>query len=193
MGNTRPLFPGLDSSHFLNLLKSCKILGLIFHHFHCSSNPHTIIKLYSSLVHPILEHCSPVCMVYTLFPLTLSQARISTELCNKDSLQFPSYFLLLQPHLSLLLKGPGTSSGSFLITTPFSTSCSQTLPSSRTYPIQSFHFKNYTPLYCCTKESLSPSHNLPSLLHHSTYEIPLCMPSTITAYHHHLIIALTIT
>ena len=40
--------------------KSQKILGLVFRHFYRHSSPETIIRLYTSLVRPILEYCSPV-------------------------------------------------------------------------------------------------------------------------------------
>ena len=52
-------FLGLITSHpFCS--KSRKILGFIFCHFYKHSSPETIIRLYISLVRPILEYCSPV-------------------------------------------------------------------------------------------------------------------------------------
>ena len=40
--------------------KSRKVLGLIFRHFYRFSSSSSIIRLYFSLVRPILEYCSPV-------------------------------------------------------------------------------------------------------------------------------------
>ena len=40
--------------------KAHKILGMIFRHFYHHFSPATIIRLYSSLVRPILEYCSVV-------------------------------------------------------------------------------------------------------------------------------------
>ena len=51
----------LDLSHLIHCCsKSQKILGLVFRHFYKHSSPETIIRLYTSLVRPILEYCSPV-------------------------------------------------------------------------------------------------------------------------------------
>ena len=47
-------------SHLIHLLQIPKILGLIFCHFYKHSSPETIIRLYTSLVRPILEYCSLV-------------------------------------------------------------------------------------------------------------------------------------
>ena len=56
------LTPSLSwSLHISNVRsKSRKVLGLIFRHFYRFSSPNTILRLYSSLVCPILENCSPV-------------------------------------------------------------------------------------------------------------------------------------
>ena len=51
------------SLHILTICsKAHKILGLIFRHFYHFStrSPDTILRLYTSLVCPILEYCSPV-------------------------------------------------------------------------------------------------------------------------------------
>ena len=45
-------------SHICN--RSRKVLGLIFRHFYRFSSPSSIVRLYFSLVRPILEYCSPV-------------------------------------------------------------------------------------------------------------------------------------
>ena len=86
-------------------LKSRKILGLLFRHFSPHSSPSTIIKLYLSLVRPILEYGSIIwdpSSLPSLNPLTLSNTLLLKLLPNSALRSFllyypPSIFLPLPP------------------------------------------------------------------------------------------------
>ena len=66
--------------------KSHKVLGLIFRLFYRFSSPNTILHLYSSLVRPILEYCSPV-----WFPISVSTSN-SLESIQSFALKIASKF-----------------------------------------------------------------------------------------------------
>ena len=129
--------------------KSRKVLGLIFRLFYHFSSPNTILNLYSSLVHSILEYCSPV-----WFPNSVSTSN-SLESIQSFALRIASKFY--SPASSLLTL-PSLSSRRLQarIKLLFAITCNlYFLPSPIVflqacppYPIHSYHPSNLSLIFC---------------------------------------------
>ena len=148
------LSPSLSWSLHISTIcsKARKILGLIFRHFYHFSTPVTILRLYTTLVRPILEYCSPV---WSPTSVSLSRSLESIQsFVTKLASKFHSFSLplsLIPPSLSsrrlhARLKLLFAFSRNFIF---FPLHILQ--PSPRPpYPIRSYHSMNLIPFCCCT-------------------------------------------
>ena len=148
------LSPSLSWSLHISTIcsKARKILGLIFRHFYHFSTPVTILRLYTSLVRPILEYCSPV---WSPTSVSLSHSLDSIQsFAIKLATKFHSFSLppsLIPPSLSsrrlhARLKLLFAFSRN-IIFFPLPTLQSSPRPP---YPIRSYHPMNLIPFRCRT-------------------------------------------
>ena len=148
------LTPSLSwSIHIANVRsKSRKVLGLIFRHFYRFSSPITILRLYSSLVRPILEYCSPVWSPHSIsisnslesvqsFALKLA-SKFHTP-ASSPPLSLPSLSSRrLQARIKLLF---AITRNLYFLPSPIV--YPQACPP---YPIRSYHPFNLSPIFCRT-------------------------------------------
>ena len=133
--------------------KARKILGLIFRHFYHFFTPVTILRLYTSLVRPILEYCSPVWSP-TSVSLSHSLDSIHQSFAIKLASKLHSFSLppsLIPPSLSSRrLHARLKLLFAFfrnIIFFPLPTLQSSPRPP---YPIRSYHPMNLIPFRCRT-------------------------------------------
>ena len=144
--------------------KSRKILGLIFRHFYKHSSPETIIRQYTTLVRPLLEYCFPVWS-----PSSSSQT-IKLESVQSLAIKLAYKFRPPPPqplNLHSLSSRRTYSCLKILFTIShnlsfFPHSLFKPYPHP-TYPIRSYHPKNFAPPTCHTP---SFSMSFPSAVQH---------------------------